>query len=72
LVYEAIKAGVRHIDCACDYGNEESVGTGINRALSEGLLVLSKMLNIALHFFIDTIFALSSTILQYYQCILTH
>ena len=39
LVYTAIKdIGVRHIDCACDYGNELEVGRGIRRALSEGLV----------------------------------
>ncbi|CAM9301958.1 unnamed protein product, partial [Ectocarpus fasciculatus] len=38
LVYEAIKSGVRHIDCACDYGNEEIVGAGIKRAISEGIV----------------------------------
>lgn len=38
-MYEAIKAGVRHIDCACDYGNEEVVGAGINQALSEGTIL---------------------------------
>ena len=36
-VYEAIKVGYRHLDCACDYGNEQLVGEGIKRALTEGL-----------------------------------
>ena len=36
-VHEAIKAGYRHLDSACDYGNEAEVGHGIKRALSEGL-----------------------------------
>lgn len=39
VVYEAIKtAGVRHIDCACDYGNEVEVGRGIKRAIDEGIV----------------------------------
>ena len=38
-VYEAIQAGWRHFDCACDYGNEVEVGQGIARAISEGLVV---------------------------------
>jgi hypothetical protein len=29
LVREAIKLGYRHLDCACDYGNEPQVGAGI-------------------------------------------
>ena len=37
VVYEAIKVGYRHFDSACDYGNERSVGAGIQRALNEGL-----------------------------------
>lgn len=37
VVVEAIKAGYRHLDCACDYGNEKEVGDGIRRALDEGL-----------------------------------
>ena len=37
LVYEAIKVGYRHLDCACDYGNEPQVGDGIRRALDDGL-----------------------------------
>jgi len=37
VVYEAIKAGYRHLDGACDYGNEKEVGAGIKKALDEGL-----------------------------------
>ena len=37
LVYEAIKIGYRHIDCACDYGNEKEVGEGIFSAIQNGL-----------------------------------
>jgi D-xylose reductase len=36
-VYAAIKAGYRHLDSACDYGNEAQVGEGIQRALLDGL-----------------------------------
>lgn len=36
-VYEAIKAGYRHLDSACDYGNEVQVGQGIKRAIEEGI-----------------------------------
>lgn len=37
VVVEAIRAGYRHLDSACDYGNEKEVGEGIRRALEEGL-----------------------------------
>ena len=37
LVREAIKLGYRHLDCACDYGNEPQVGAGIASALRDGL-----------------------------------
>ena len=37
VVYQAIKIGYRHLDCACDYGNEQEVGEGIKRAISDGL-----------------------------------
>jgi D-xylose reductase len=37
VVVEAIKAGYRHLDCACDYGNEKQVGEGIRQAISAGL-----------------------------------
>lgn len=37
LVREAIRVGYRHLDCACDYGNELAVGEGIRTALRDGL-----------------------------------
>ena len=37
MVFEAIKAGYRHLDAACDYGNEAEAGIGIRRAIDEGL-----------------------------------
>ena len=36
-VYQAVKAGYRHLDSAADYGNELEVGAGINRVLEAGL-----------------------------------
>ncbi|MFT6269911.1 MAG: D-xylose reductase [Alphaproteobacteria bacterium] len=36
-VYQAIKVGYRHLDSACDYGNEKEVGEGIKRAIDDGL-----------------------------------
>jgi len=37
VVYEAIRTGYRHLDSACDYGNEKAVGEGIKRAIDEGI-----------------------------------
>eukprot|EP01104_Vermistella_antarctica_P001733 TRINITY_DN1184_c0_g1_i1.p1 TRINITY_DN1184_c0_g1~~TRINITY_DN1184_c0_g1_i1.p1 ORF type:complete len:334 (+),score=93.70 TRINITY_DN1184_c0_g1_i1:25-1002(+) len=37
-VYTALKNGYRHLDCACDYGNEVQVGEGIKKAIDEGIL----------------------------------
>jgi D-xylose reductase len=51
LVQEAIRTGYRHLDCACDYGNESEVGEGIRAALDAGecrreeLWVTSKLWN---------------------------
>lgn len=38
VCYDAIQVGYRHLDCACDYGNEEEVGQGIQRAINDGLV----------------------------------
>jgi len=51
LVQEAVKRGYRHLDCACDYGNEKQVGQGIQATLKAGdcsredLWVTSKLWN---------------------------
>lgn len=51
VVRQAIAAGYRHLDCACDYGNEPHVGEGIRAALADGpcrrqqLWVTSKLWN---------------------------
>jgi diketogulonate reductase-like aldo/keto reductase/alpha-ketoglutarate-dependent taurine dioxygenase len=37
-VYQAIKAGYRRLDSACDYGNEVQTGKGIKRAIQEGIV----------------------------------
>ena len=42
-VYDAIVTGYRHIDSACDYGNEVEVGAGIARAISEGIVTRAEL-----------------------------
>lgn len=37
IVEAAIKRGVRHIDGACDYGNEQEVGQAIKKCIDEGV-----------------------------------
>lgn len=37
MVFAAIEAGYRHLDAACDYGNEREAGVGIRRAIEAGL-----------------------------------
>ena len=34
---EALKLGYRHLDSACDYGNEAEVGEGISQAIEQGI-----------------------------------
>lgn len=51
MVEQAIRSGYRHLDSACDYGNEAAVGQGIQAALRAGhcrrdeLWVTSKLWN---------------------------
>ena len=42
-VVDAIEAGWRHFDCACDYGNEQEVGEGIRQAISSGLVTREEL-----------------------------
>jgi D-xylose reductase len=37
LATQAVAAGYRHLDCACDYGNEAEVGAGLRAAFASGL-----------------------------------
>ncbi|PWI73208.1 NADPH-dependent D-xylose reductase [Purpureocillium lilacinum] len=37
-IYNAIKAGYRLFDGACDYGNEKECGDGVARAIKEGIV----------------------------------
>eukprot|EP01035_Chromulina_nebulosa_P031393 gene31393-41851_t len=81
-VYEAIKfAGIRHIDCACDYGNEVEVGLGIKRAIEEGVVqrenlwITSKLWNTyhsALHVEQACRKSLSDLGLEYFDLYLIH
>ncbi|MEM6916444.1 MAG: aldo/keto reductase [Verrucomicrobiota bacterium] len=51
LIPDAVDAGYRHLDCACDYGNEPAVAQGIAAAISSGkctrddLWITSKLWN---------------------------
>lgn len=51
IVFEAIRLGYRHIDCATAYQNEDKVGNGIKRAIDkrlvtrEQLFITSKLWN---------------------------
>ncbi|PKY04918.1 aldo/keto reductase family protein [Aspergillus campestris IBT 28561] len=42
-VYNAIKAGYRLFDGACDYGNEVECGQGVQRAIADGLVKRSEL-----------------------------
>ncbi|KAG0259305.1 NAD(P)H-dependent D-xylose reductase (XR) [Mortierella polycephala] len=43
IVYKAIASGYRHVDCACDYGNEVQVGQGIKKAIADGLVTREEL-----------------------------
>lgn len=51
LIEQAVAAGYRHFDCACDYGNEQECGAGLRAACDRGsitrdqLWVTSKLWN---------------------------
>jgi len=51
LVQDAVSAGYRHFDCACDYGNEKETGDGLRQVLASGdcrredLWITSKLWN---------------------------
>lgn len=38
VVHDALAMGYRHLDCACDYGNEPEVGEGLASAIKEGIV----------------------------------
>jgi aryl-alcohol dehydrogenase-like predicted oxidoreductase len=42
-VYNAIKAGYRRFDSACDYGNEVLTGKGIRRAIDDGIVTRDEL-----------------------------
>ena len=42
-VVDAIEAGWRHFDCACDYGNEKEVGEGIRQAITTGTVTREEL-----------------------------
>lgn len=51
IVNAAVQLGYRHLDCACDYGNEAAVGQGLDQVIGRGrcrreeLWITSKLWN---------------------------
>ena len=43
VVYDAIRTGYRLLDTAASYGNEEALGNGVKRAISEGLVTRDEL-----------------------------
>ena len=42
-VYEALKVGYRHVDCAAIYENEHEVGAALQQAFAQGLTVREQL-----------------------------
>lgn len=38
VVSDALESGYRHLDCACDYGNEAQAGAAIRKAFGDGIV----------------------------------
>ena len=43
VVYDAIRTGYRLLDTAASYGNEEAVGTGVKKAIADGLVTREEL-----------------------------
>ena len=43
VVYDAIRTGYRLLDTAASYGNEEALGKGVKRAISEGIVTREEL-----------------------------
>ena len=43
VVYDAIKTGYRLLDTAASYGNEEALGKGVKRAITDGLVTREEL-----------------------------
>ena len=43
VVYDTIRTGYRLLDTAASYGNEEALGNGVKRAISEGLVTREEL-----------------------------
>eukprot|EP01135_Chromosphaera_perkinsii_P010232 Nk52_evm5s2062 gene=Nk52_evmTU5s2062 len=80
-VYNAIKAGYRHIDCAENYGNEAEIGTFLQKAFNDGLvkreeLFITGKLNNPYHRAEDVLPALKRTLkalqIEYIDLYLMH
>lgn len=81
LIKEAVRCGYRHLDSACDYGNEAEAGVGIEQALAAGycrredLWVTSKLWNTfhePKHVRLALERTLSDLRLDYLDCYLVH
>lgn len=78
VVYEAIRCGYRLIDTARLYGNERDVGSGISRAIAEGivsredLFVTTKIHPSSRQAVADIRDSLTNLQLEYVDCVMLH